>query len=93
MSMSGIQDSVWVYCAFYNPQVLVRLITDHEHGTYRIAQTYMTEDFDLYYLIENIKEKKFELWCTDLDYPNSFTDFKDQKFEMEKIFEYDMSEV
>ena len=53
----------------------------------------MTEDFDLYYLIENIKEKKFELWCTDLDYPNSFTDFKDQKFGMEKIFEYDMIDV
>jgi hypothetical protein len=91
--MSGIQDSVWVYCAFYSPQVLVRLITDHKHGTYRIAQTYMTENFDLYYLIENIIEKKFELWFTDLDNPDCFTDFKDQKFEMEKIFEYDMTDV
>jgi hypothetical protein len=37
----------------------------------------MTEEFDLYYLIENINEKKFELWYTDLDNPDSFTDFKD----------------
>jgi len=93
MTMSGIQDAVWVYCAFYNPPVLVRLITPHATGTYRVAQTYMTEGFDLYYLVENIRDKKFELWYTDLDNPDSFTDFKDQKFEMEKLFEYDMEDV
>lgn len=56
MTMAGIQDTVWVYCAFYDPPVLVRLVPPHEHGTFRIAQTYMTEAFDLYYLIENIKD-------------------------------------
>ena len=97
MTMSGIQDAVWVYCAFYNPgkpkTVLVRLVPPHKHGSYRVAQTYMTEGFDLYYLLENISEQKFELWYTDLDNPDSFTDFEDQKFEMEKLFEYAMLDV
>ena len=53
----------------------------------------MTEDFDLYYLVENIWDQKFELWYTDLDCPDSFTDFVDQEFKMEKLFEYSMESV
>lgn len=93
MTMSGIQETVWIYCAFYDPPQLVRLITPHQHGSYMIAQTYITEDFDLYYLVENIWDQKFELWYTDLDCPDSFTDFVDQEFKMEKLFEYSMESV
>ena len=96
MTMSGIQDAVWVYCAFYNPgekTYLLRLIPPHDRGSYRVAQTYMTEGFDLYYLLENIVEKKFELWYTDLDNPSCFTDFAKQEFRMEKLFEYAMLDV
>ena len=33
------------------------------------------------------------MWYIDLDNPNGFTNFKDQQFKLEKIFEYSFSDV
>ena len=72
--MSGIQDTILLYCAF-DPKVLKRLFFPYEFGDYKVVQSFITEHFDMYYLIDNIKDEQMELWYTDLDKPHGFIDF------------------
>ena len=59
----------------------------------KVQQTFITEDFDLFVLVDHFREKRFELVKIDLDKPRGFINFDDQTFDFESIMTYNYSQV
>ena len=58
-----------------------------------MARYFLTQDLDLYFILESDQKKMRQLWKLDLSKPKGFIDYIDQTFEMEKCFQYKFNDV
>lgn len=68
---------IWVVCG-YDQYVLKRIVLPYDVTKTRIPKIYITDDFDLFFIVNNFQEDTYDIIQIDLDYPRPFYDFREQ---------------
>ena len=90
--MADCFNQIWVFCAF-DHTVMKRIIMPYSVKNACIDEVFITNEFDLFVLVNHFRYKEYELMQIDLDMPRGFTDYKDQTLSLKSLFKYDYETV
>jgi hypothetical protein len=90
--LSDAYNQIWVYCG-YDHTVVKRIVLPYSMKNSRVEQVFVTNEFDLFVLINHFRSKSYELLQIDLDRPRGFIKFEEQTFTLMSLFRYTYEDV
>lgn len=72
--LSDTFNQLWVFCA-YDYTIVKRIVLPYSNKNTRIDQIYITNEFDLFVLVNHFRKNELELIQVDLDQPRGFINF------------------
>ena len=91
IAFSGLDGFLWIICAF--DQEFMKRVEYPKHDGLQLVQTFITYDFNLFIVLQSEKLREFQILKLDLNYPNDFKTFDEQRFILEPVLTYKSDDV